>query len=206
MNKGYFISLEGIDGCGKTTLLQGLVRALGAEYDILQVREPGGTGVSEQIRSMLLDACNQGIMPRTEALLYAAARAQLVDQILRPALAARRLVIADRYMDSTMAYQGYGRGLELEFLKVLNQICTGGVVPNLTILLDLDPQEALRRCRGDIPDRLEAEGQEFQARVREGYLRLQAEQPERMVLMDALSDESVVLDQALSIIRERIEA
>jgi dTMP kinase len=185
-NQGRFISLEGIDGSGKTSLLEYIWEYLqGAGYEVLTIREPGGTVISEKIRNMLLDVKNAGILPGTEALLYAAARSQVVEEIIRPALARGQMVLADRYLDSTIAYQGYGRGLEIEYLNQLNQLCTGGLVPDLTLLLDVDPAEGARRRKKDIPDRLEKEGLEFQDRVRRGYMELSRQQPARIKVIDA---------------------
>lgn len=182
--RGRFISIEGIDGAGKTTLKEHLLNYLKGKYELITVREPGGTTVSEKIRDMLLDVRNEGILPKTEAMLYAAARSQVVEEIISPALNSGKIVIADRYMDSTIAYQGYGRGLDIDFLKELNVLCTGGVKPDLTILLDIDPFEAQKRRKKDIPDRLEKEGIRFQGRVREGYIKLWKEEPFRIKLLD----------------------
>lgn len=187
MGRGRFISLEGIDGCGKTTLKDQLNEYLREKYDLLLLREPGGTEISEKIRDMLLDIRNGGMLPRTEALLYAAARCQVVEEAIRPALAEGKMVISDRYMDSTIAYQGYGRGLDIAFLKQLNRLCTGGLQPDLTLLLDIDPQEGQRRRTKDIPDRLEKEGLDFQTRIRKGYLQIQKEEPGRIKLLNGHS-------------------
>ncbi len=199
--KGYFISLEGIDGCGKSTLKENLLMELRQTNAVIGIREPGGTAISEMIRDMLLDARNSGIIGRTEALLYAAARSQVVEEVIRPALARGQIVIADRYMDSTIAYQGYGRGLDLELLADLNRICTGGLSPDLTIYLDLDPMTALQRRGKDQPDRLEQEGIEFQARVRAGYLQLCVNEP-RIRCLDASHDQQQLLDEAMGLIKE----
>lgn len=197
-NQGRFISLEGIDGSGKTSLLESIREYLrGAGYEVLTIREPGGTVISEKIRTMLLDVKNAGILPGTEALLYAAARSQVVEEIIRPALARGQMVLADRYLDSTIAYQGYGRGLEIEYLNQLNQLCTGGLVPHLTLLLDVDPAEGARRRKKDIPDRLEKEGLEFQDRVRRGYRELSRQQPARIKVIDAGMARSDVMVQAM---------
>lgn len=205
--QGLFISLEGIDACGKSSLCARLAAALAAEREVVSVREPGGTAISEQVRAVLLDVRNRGMTPRAEALLYAAARAQLVDELLRPALAAGKIVLADRYMDSTIAYQGQGRGLDEEQLHELNRICTGGLTPDLTLLLDIDPAAAAqrRRLQGDAPDRLEAEGLAFQTRVREAYLRLAQAAPERITVIDAAASEDAVLAQALALITARLK-
>ncbi len=184
MRRGLFISLEGIDGSGKTTLIRHLCEVW-PEYPLLMIREPGGTVISEKIRDLLLNSENTPITPRTEALLYAAARSQLVEQLLRPALEAGKLILADRYLDSTIAYQGYGRGLDLQFLGTLNSLCTGGLLPDITLLLDIDPQLGQLRQKQRQPDRLEMEGYDFQTRVREGYLQIARAEPERIHIIDA---------------------
>lgn len=184
--QGWFISLEGIDGSGKTSLVKCIGEQLeAAQYKVLTVREPGGSVISEKIRAMLLDVKNEGILPGTEALLYAAARSQVVEEIIRPALAQGQVVLADRYLDSTMAYQGYGRGLNLEYLHQLNILCTGGLWPHLTLLLDIEPDQAAARRKKDIPDRLEKEGLDFQTKVRQGYLALAGQEPARIKLINA---------------------
>lgn len=183
--QGIFISLEGIDGSGKTTLKEALLSKLAGQVEVITIREPGGTDTSEKIREVLLDVRNQGILARTEAMLYAAARCQLVEEVIKPALQAGKWVIADRFMDSTIAYQGYGRSLDLEYLYELNHLCTNGVVPDLTFLLDISVEEGCRRRKQDIPDRLEMEGFDFQERVRKGYLRLWKAEPGRIKRLDA---------------------
>lgn len=193
---GVFVSLEGIDGAGKTTLRELLVSALNND-NIVSIREPGGTTISEKIRAVLLDPQNMGMAARTEALLYAAARSQVVEEIIRPALAQGKLVLADRYMDSTIAYQGYGRGLDLEFLTQLNRLCTGGLKPDVTLLLDVAPGEGLRRRGEEKPDRLEQEGSAFQEKVRQGYLTIAAQEPERVKIIDAAQGPDEVVAAAL---------
>jgi dTMP kinase len=196
-DRGKFISLEGIDGCGKTTLREQLYDYFKRKYEILVLREPGGTEVSEKIRDMLLDVRNVGIKPRTEAFLYAASRTQLVEEMVLPALLEGKMVIADRYMDSTIAYQGYGRGLDIDFLRELNRLCTAGLKPDLTLLLDIDPEEGQRRRKKDIPDRLEKEGLAFQSRVRQGYLEMQQAEPERIKLLNGDDSVEDLREQAL---------
>lgn len=195
---GRFISLEGIDGCGKTTLRDQLSDYLKEKYEVLVLREPGGTEVSEKIRDMLLDVRNVGIRPRTEAFLYATARSQLVEEMILPALQEGKIVIADRFMDSTIAYQGYGRGIDIEFLKVLNLLCTGGLKPDLTLLLDIEPEEGQKRRNKQTPDRLEKEGLEFQSRVRAGYLTIQSDEPDRIKVLNGGASIIEVREQALS--------
>lgn len=203
--RGVFISLEGIDGSGKSTLARSLVDALAKKHQVLGLREPGGTVISEKIREMLLDVRNDGIIGKAEAMLYAAARCQLVEEVIRPGLEQGMIIIADRYLDSTVAYQGYGRGLDLGFLEDLNRLCTGGLKPDLTLLLDLDPQEALLRRSDEIPDRLEQEGLAFQIRIREGYLKLWGIEPERIKRLDATHSPALLLQEALSLV-ERLLA
>ncbi len=198
--RGLFISLEGIDGCGKTTLKEKLLEKLTGKYQVIGIREPGGTVISEKIRDMLLDVRNDGIIGKTEAILYAAARSQLVEEVIRPAMKQGKIIIADRYLDSTIAYQGYGRGLDLDFLQNLNQLCTGGLKPHLTILLDIDPQEAWLRRKKDIPDRLEQEGLDFQARIRDGYIKLWEKEPLRIKRLDASLTVDNLLREALKMI------
>lgn len=202
--KGLFISLEGIDGCGKSSLKTELEEFL-QPYSPVSIREPGSTVISEQIRQLLLDCRNDNIGDRTEAMLYASARCQLVDEIIQPSLSSGRLILADRYIDSTIAYQGYGRGIELEFLYNLNQLCTGGIEPDLTLLLDLDPLVALDRRADGRPDRLEQEGLEFQTRVREGYLQIAQTNPARVKVIDASQPQVLVKTMAIEYINELMQ-
>jgi dTMP kinase len=198
--RGAFISLEGIDGSGKTTLKENLLALMARNYQVIGIREPGGTVISEKIRDMLLDVRNDGIIGKTEALLYATARSQLVEEIIRPALIQGKIIIADRYMDSTIAYQGYGRGLDIKFLEDLNQLCTGGLKPDLTLLLDIDPRDGQSRRNQDIPDRLEKEGLEFQARIRDGYLKLWKKEPQRIKVLDASQTTEELVQAAMKMI------
>lgn len=182
-----FIVFEGVDGSGKSTQLS-LINKYLTEKNIptYTTREPGGTPVGEKIRELLLDPNFSEIQSRTEALLYAAARAQLVAQVIRPQLEQGTVVLCDRYIDSTLAYQGYGRGMEIDFLASINHLGTGGLAPRLTILLDLPPEEGLTRSRKDRPaDRLEKESLEFYRRVRGGYLELASKNPQNYLVLDA---------------------
>lgn len=184
--RGLFLTLEGIDGCGKTTqsrLLAESLEAMGIET--LCLREPGGTDVSERIRSLVLDPACEGMADECELLLYEASRAQLVREVIGPALAMGRLVVCDRYLDSTLAYQAGGRGLPESVVASANAVGSCGVVPDRTILLDVDPEIALTRATRGGTDRLEAEGLAFQRRVRERYLRLAHDEPARVVVVDA---------------------
>lgn len=205
MSKGIFVSIEGIDGSGKTTLKQELIAHFSGQMEVMGIREPGGTRVSEEIRRILLDGENHSMLPRTEALLYAAARSQVVEELIRPALESGTMVIADRYMDSTIAYQGYGRGLDFQFLSSLNQLCTGGLSPDLTLLLDLDTYIARSRTLHKPGDRLEGEGLAFQQRVRRGYLDLFAAQPERIRLLEASQSKEALLRQAVAMISDLMQ-
>jgi dTMP kinase len=184
---GRFITFEGGEGSGKTTQLERLAARLRATgIDPLVTREPGGTPVSESIRAILLDA-QESPTALAEALLMEAARAHLVERVIRPALAVGRWVLCDRYGDSTLAYQGGGRGLDAELLAQLNHAATGGLVPHLTLLYDLDPAIGVaRRQRGSSPtNRLDREPLEFHARVRARYLELAAREPRRWRVLDA---------------------
>jgi dTMP kinase len=177
---GLFVTFEGIDRSGKTSQARMLAEALGA--GALVVREPGGTAVGERVRELLKDP-DAGISGRTEALLFAAARAELVAEVIRPALDDGRVVISDRYVDSSLAYQGAARGLGMEEVARLNEWATGGLMPDLTILLELDPDAA--RLRAGEDDRFEDEGAALQRAVAEAYDRLAAGSPERWRRVDA---------------------
>lgn len=189
-----FITFEGVEGCGKTTQAQLLAQKLEERgFRTLVTREPGGAAISEQIRAIVLDNKNEGMEPMAEALLYVAARAQFVAEIVRPALAAGTVVICDRYADSTLAYQGYGRGLDIGTLAYLNEIATGGLTPDVTVLLDLPVSEGLsRRHREGNADRLDNADRAFHERVRNGYHALAAADPRRWRVIDAGAAPSVV--------------
>ncbi|MFC6591255.1 dTMP kinase [Deinococcus lacus] len=161
----------------------------------LVTKEPGGTPAGEGIRALLLDP-DLDIEPVAEVLLYSASRAQLVSAVLRPALQRGETVLCDRYTDSTLAYQGYGRGLPLEWLREMTKAATGGLTPDLTVLLDLDPALGLQRAaRRSAADRLEAESLDFHNRVRAGFLNLAAQQPQRWLVLDAAQDEAALAGQ-----------
>lgn len=183
-----FITLEGPDGSGKTTQIRLLHDALvAAGYDVLLTREPGGTAIGDQIRAVVHDVTNVELVPTAEILLYSASRAQLVAQVIRPALAAGKIVLCDRYADSTMAYQGYGRGLDLEALSAITRFATGGLKPDLTVLLDLEPEVGLsrRQVGGGELNRMDRQELDFYQRMRQGYITLAAEEPERWIRVDA---------------------
>ena len=186
LKKGMFISLEGVEGCGKSTQAQLLaehVAELG--HPVVLTREPGGTPIAEQIREILLARGNSSMTNVTELLLYLASRSQHVKQLILPALAARKVVICQRFSDATFAYQGYSRGFDMKLLEQVNRMATGGLETDLTILLDLSAEDGLLRKREDQRDRLENEGIEFHNKVREGYLAIARRSPERVRVIDA---------------------
>ena len=183
-DRGIFITFEGVEGAGKTTQVQRLEAVLGP--DVVVTREPGGTPVSERIRDIFLTS--DRITTMTELLLIAAARAQHVDERIRPALASNQIVICDRFIDATVAYQGYRGGIDLEIIHQLNHIATGGLTPDITFILDLPPEIGLQRQQqqGETHrDRLDREPLEFHRRVREGYLAAAEAEPHRVKLIDA---------------------
>jgi dTMP kinase len=184
--QGRFIVFEGGEGCGKTTQIHLLKPWLESQASILITREPGGTDLGGQIRRLLLEPTDEAMNSRTELLLYAADRAQHVEHCIRPALAAGQLVLCDRYTDSTIAYQGYGRGIDRGLIDQLNHIATGGLVPDLTLWLDLDVTVGLQRAqaRGQA-DRMERADLAFHQAVREGFTEIAAANPERIVRIDA---------------------
>ena len=187
-SRGILITLEGPEGSGKTTQLPLLADWLEARgYAVLKTREPGGTSIGESIRNLLHDPAHTEMTSRAEILLYSASRAQLVAEVIQPALQAGKIVLCDRYFDSTFAYQGYGRGLPLEALQEITQFATGGLMPDVTFYLDIEPEEGLRRRAdgGEEMNRLDRETLAFHCRVREGYQALIAADPERWVTVDA---------------------
>lgn len=184
--RGVFITLEGGEGCGKSTqaaLLAGRLREAG--IDVLAVREPGGTPVGEGIRSLLLDPATAGLDPLAELLLYEASRAQHVSAVIEPGLSAGRIVVCDRFADSSLAYQGHGRGLDLAMVARLNAIATRGLAPDLTLLLDVEPAEGVGRATHGGADRLEREALAFHERVRAGFASIAAAEPARIRLVPA---------------------
>ncbi len=203
--KGVFVSLEGLDGCGKSTQMELLASALRErDYVVLVTREPGGTALGEAIRDVLLDPRYHGMSARSEALLYAAARAHLVEQVIRPALADGQVVICDRYLDSSLAYQGYGRGLGTDDIITLNVWATECLFPDLTIFLDLD--DAVRGTRLDaVPDRLEAEDEAFHQRVGQGFHELLELHPHRIRRVDAGGSEVEVQQRVRSVVEEELQ-
>lgn len=191
--KGILITFEGIEGSGKSTQIELLSKALEAKgLKIIKTQEPGGTKIGAMIRKILLDPRNKEIDPMTELMLYGASRSQHIKEVVLPALKEGKIVLCDRFSDATVAYQGYGRGLNLEDIMKLDNLLTGGIKPSLTILLDIDPEKGLLRAKKRIEEknslkegRIEQEGFSFHKRVREGYLRLAEEEPDRIKIVRA---------------------
>ncbi len=201
-----FISFEGPDGSGKTSQVAQLVAYLHQEgYDVLATREPGGTFIGDQIRDVLSNLDNTNMRPRTEILLFQASRAQLVEQVIRPHLKDGGIVLSDRYADSTLAYQGYGHQVDLEKLKTIIEFATGGLKPDLTILLDIDVEKGLqRRARGGEWNRLDAYDLAFHERVRQGYHQLVQEEPERWKIVDAGQPPELIQAAIRELVLERL--
>ena len=192
MARGRFISLEGGEGCGKSTQTRLLAEALKASgREILLVREPGGTQLGEKARAILKDNIGEAPCDRAELFLFLAARAQLVENVIKPALKGGLWVLSDRFYDSTIAYQGYGRGMPLEYVKAANDFACDGIMPDITILLDLDVETASRRMRSreektnTTADRIERAGMEFHSRLRQGFLEIARREPDRVVVVNA---------------------
>ena len=196
-----FITFEGIDGSGKTTQLRRVAERLD---EPLATKEPGGTPTADRIRAVLLDASSK-LDPLAEVLLFAASRHQHVVEVIRPALQAGRIVLCDRYVDSTLAFQGFGRLIDLDKLRALNDWATGALKPDLTLLFDIDEETGVRRARrrGGDELRFEAEDLRFYRRVREGYLTLAVAEPKRFAVIDAHGSEDEVFARVEAALRER---
>ncbi|MCJ7716184.1 MAG: dTMP kinase [Anaerolineales bacterium] len=205
---GNLITFEGPDGSGKTGQLDILAKELIEDgYPVLITREPGGTFIGDQIRETLLDLKNTSMVDRTEALLYQAARAQLVDEIIKPHLREGGIVLCDRYADSTLAYQGYGHQNTVESLQGIIHYATGGLIPDLTILLDLEPEVGLqRRLDAGGLNRLDAYDIDFHHRVRAGYLKLMETSPDRWVVVNADQSFEEVQAKLRAILHQRLKA
>jgi dTMP kinase len=213
MRQGTLIVFEGVEGCGKTTQLErsrqwmsesGWLDKL--QKDAIVTREPGGTAVGKDIRQLLLTPSQEPIQDRTELLLYAADRAQHVDGFLRPYLAAGAIILCDRYTDSTVAYQGFGRGLDRVLIDQLNQVATGGLKSDLTIWLDLPVEEGLARMqRRGKRDRIEQADLAFHQRVQQGFAHLAATDPDRFVRIDALGSEAEVAARIAAVLDAALE-
>lgn len=192
MLRGKFITFEGGEGCGKSTQIRRLKEALEKDgIEVVLTREPGGTWLSEEIRHLIKDQVTDAPCDRSELLLFLAARAQLVRNVIRPALEAGKWVLSDRFSDSTLAYQGYGRGLPLDDLRQMNEFACEGLKPDLTLLLNVDPEVSRARMRSreaatnTTADRMERAGEEFHARLRTGFAALAKAEPDRIVTIDA---------------------
>src|SRR5215210_8354107 len=202
-----FITLEGPEGSGKTSHIPPLVDYLREKgYTVFPTREPGGTSIGEQIREVIHDLKNHEMHPRTETLLYQAARAQIVEQVFKPRLKADEIVISDRYYDSTIAYQGYGHQQDLEQVRALVKYATGGLIPDLTVLLDVNVEEGLRRKKNDNEwNRLDAYTVEFHQRVRAGYLEMVRQEPARWVVLNAGQKWDEVQEELRKVILGRLK-
>jgi dTMP kinase len=198
-----FISFEGLDGSGKTTQINHLAERLAMQkYEVVFLREPGGTAISERIRDILLDKKHLGMNETTELFLFSAARVQVVNEVIKPALAMSKIVLADRYVDSTTAYQGYGRGLSMDAIRSINSAATQGVMPRLTFMIDLDLDELVRRKQqtGADADRMELSGRTFYEKVRLGYLQMAAAEPERFRVIDGAQPVEAIQEQIWNIL------
>ncbi len=201
---GLFITFEGIEGCGKSTQVGLLAAALGAAgHRVVRTREPGGTAIGDAIRTILLNPVFSNLQPTTELLLYAASRAQHVAEIIRPALARGDVVISDRFTDSTHVYQGAARRIDQQHVEALRALATGGLTPNLTVLLDISVAVSAQRLatRGSTKDRLEQESRPFHEAVRQGYLALAASEPARFLVLDG----TLAVDELHAKIAEQIK-
>lgn len=202
--QGTLITFEGIDFSGKSVQANLLLGALkDRKLPVLFLREPGGTEISEKIRTVLLDNANHKMSAITEVLLYSAARAQMVRQNIIPNLEKSSIVICDRYFDSTTAYQGFGRKIDLDFIKKLNSFATEELVPGLTFLIDLDPEIALQRTKTDL-DRLEKEDSGFHRRVRNGYLEIARSNPDRFVIVDGTQSIEAIQNEIFMEVKSKL--
>ena len=205
--KGIFITFEGIDGCGKSTQCELLKDYLKEnDKDFIFVREPGGTVIGERIREILLDKKNSQMTARTELLLFEAARAQITDEVIKPALEEGKIVLCDRFFDSSSAYQGMARGMGMDFVGSLNMAATGGLKPDITFFFDITAEEALARRgkRGEASDRIELAGLKFQEDVRKGYLELAKSSDGRIVTIDATNGIDEIFAQILKTLEGKI--
>lgn len=208
-----FVTFEGPDGSGKTTQIRLLCAYLEEKgYPVCQTREPGGTSIGDQIRQVLHDTTNVEMQATTEILLYSASRAQLVDEVIRPALARSQIVLCDRYAESTLAYQGYGRQLDLGILQAITAFATGGLQPDLIVYLDISVEEGLRRKRRaheieeDEWNRMDQQAVNFYRRVRQGYLRLAGEEPTRWLIVDARQPVEAIQESIRQAVLSRLTA
>ena len=202
--KGKFVTFEGCEGVGKSTQLKFLIQHLekiGADY--IFTREPGGTEIGEKIRNIILDPSHDKMCDECEALLYAASRAQLLKEVILPALEEGKIVLCDRYYDSSFAYQAYARGLGEEFVAKINSFALEKGRPDLTVFLDLEPELAFKRKGGADEDRIEKSGIEFHKRVYNGYKTLQAKEPDRIISIDPSSDKYTTSSKIINLLTEK---
>ena len=206
MIAGKSITFEGIDGSGKSTqiqLLEAEFEKLGISYKTF--REPGGTKLSEKIRTILLDKENIELYSNAESLLFAAARAQLTAEQIKPAITKGEFVICDRFTDSTIAYQGYGRGLNINNLELINTIATDGLIPDITFILDIDPQKATERLKTVNPDRMEAAGIDFFKKIRQGYCQIREQNQSRCIVINGEKSQNDISKEIHHIIMKRFK-
>ncbi len=200
-DRGLFITFEGADGCGKTTQINLLKDYLEKEgYDVILTREPGAKGLGEKVREILLNY-DGVVSDRCESFLFLADRAQNIDIIVNPAVAAGKIVLCDRHIDSTVAYQGYGRGLDIDRIKMLNSLATNFKKPDLTIVFDIDVETSMQRVGKD-KDRMESAGVDFHNRVRDGYLKIAKEEPERIKVINSVQPIEKVFEELLEIVKK----
>ena len=201
MKKGLFITFEGADGCGKTTQINLLKKYLEENgHNVLLTREPGGKGLGEKVREILLNY-DGPVSDRCESFLFLADRAQNIDIIVNPAVKAGKIVLCDRHIDSTVAYQGYGRGLDIERINMLNNLATNGKKPDLTFVFDVDVETSMKRV-GKEKDRVESAGIEFHNRVRNGYLELATQEPDRIKVLNATKTIEEIHEKVIEIIEK----
>ncbi|MCG7533509.1 dTMP kinase [Pseudoalteromonas sp. OOF1S-7] len=203
MSKGFMLVCDGSNGAGKTTVIQGIADYLEQQgYDVVLTREPGGTPIGEKVRSVILDPSTPEMGSMTELMLFGAARAQHVEEKIRPALEAGKVVISDRFDAATFSFQHYARGIDLEAITTINELALGGFKPDMNLILDLDPELGLQRVsqRGEGLDRLEDEKMEFLQRAREGYLAQTKADPARFSVIDASQDKQSVLSDCLKVV------
>lgn len=198
--KGLFITFEGADGCGKTTQLNLLSEYLKEKgYEVVITREPGGKGLGEKIREILLNYDGE-VSPNAEAFLFLADRAQNTDVLIKPAVNSGKIVLCDRHTDSSVAYQGYGRGVDINQIRMLNKLATSGLVPDLTFVFDIDVETSMKRV-GKIKDRMESAGAEFHNKVRNGYLKLAKEEPDRVKVINSNDTIENIFEQVKKLVK-----
>lgn len=201
MMQGLFITFEGPDGCGKTTQMKLLAEYLEKKgEEVVLTREPGGKGLGEKVREILLNYDGE-VSDRCESFLFLADRAQNIDIIVNPAVKAGKIVLCDRHIDSTVAYQGYGRGLDIERINMLNNLATNGKKPDLTFVFDVDVETSMKRV-GKEKDRMESAGIDFHNRVRQGYLELAKQEPNRIKIIDATKSIEEIHDEVINILKK----